>query len=188
MTASASRTPGARHQTPDVISAAFRDLHGHRLHGFALLLTLNDAELAGRLAGDALRDGTRRVGRLRHPERGAAWLRSHVVVGARKAGRMAWPHGATELVDDRLGVDSSVLKALGKLSRIERAAVIAWYVERFGRGDAETIVGRRGRRFDTLLHTARSKYVASYTSTDAPAQKDGPFVGEIRSIVARVIE
>src|ERR687895_367576 len=59
----------------EVVRAAFRELHGRRLHGFALLLTLGDRERAASLASDALAAGQLRVDELRHPERAAAWLR-----------------------------------------------------------------------------------------------------------------
>ena len=69
--------------TAEAMRAAFRELHGRRLHGFALLLTLGDRPSAARLASEALADGAMRVEELRHPERAAAWLRHRVVERAR---------------------------------------------------------------------------------------------------------
>src|SRR6187431_2709085 len=73
---------------PDVLRAAFRELHGRRLHGFALLLTLGDRPGAARLASEALAAGAMRVDELRHPERAAAWLR-HRLVDRARVGRAA---------------------------------------------------------------------------------------------------
>ena len=42
MQAAAESCSARARRTADLIRAAFRDLHGARLHGFALLVTLGD--------------------------------------------------------------------------------------------------------------------------------------------------
>src|ERR1041384_1046480 len=54
-----------------MLRAAFREAHGARLHGFALVVTLGDEQLAATLAVDALDAGVRHADALRHPERAA---------------------------------------------------------------------------------------------------------------------
>src|SRR5262245_49203152 len=106
MSASA-RAPSPERSTgaPDegALRDAFRELHGRRLHGFALLLTLGDRAEAARLASDALDAGVARVDELRHPERAAAWLRRRVVDRARVS--RAVPPDAHATAD--LGADSA---------------------------------------------------------------------------------
>src|SRR6185503_21221515 len=51
----------------ELLGAAFRDLHGPRLHGFALLLMLGDRRAAGVASGRALSAGVARAQQLRHP-------------------------------------------------------------------------------------------------------------------------
>jgi hypothetical protein len=46
------------------LEAAFRALHGSRLHGFALLVALGEAEAAERAAGEALAAGGRQAAAL----------------------------------------------------------------------------------------------------------------------------
>src|SRR5690606_20820527 len=73
--------------SPERLRAAFDELHGSRLHGFALLLTLGDRARAARLAGEALAAAEPRIDALRHPERAAAWLRAHVVRSSHRPSR-----------------------------------------------------------------------------------------------------
>ena len=70
-------------ESPEALGRAFRDVHGRHLHGFALLLLCGDAPTAAAVTVEALDAGAARVGRLRHPERAAAWLRSRVLQAAR---------------------------------------------------------------------------------------------------------
>ena len=52
------RAPAAsRGATPEMMLEAFRELHGGRLHGFALLLTAGDRHAAAWLASEALAAG-----------------------------------------------------------------------------------------------------------------------------------
>jgi hypothetical protein len=68
-------------------TADFVELHGDRLFGFAMLVTLGDRVLAGKVSAEALAKGVERISELRHPVRAAAWLRGEVTKGA---GRTAW--------------------------------------------------------------------------------------------------
>jgi len=166
----------------DVLRAAFRELHGRRLHGFALLLTLGDRPGAARLASDALAAGAMRVDELRHPERAAAWLRHRVVNRARL--QRAAQVDALVLVG--LGVDEALIGAFGSLTRLERAALIASTVERLDRRDVATIVGREGPSLDRLLRRARERLMRAYaeTTTEPP---EGPIAEHVQALARRAM-
>ena len=72
--------PPNPHTTPGVAGdarrAAFRDLHGPRLHGFALLLTLGDRRVRQHSPPRRWPPGPPGFAELSHPERAAAWLRT----------------------------------------------------------------------------------------------------------------
>ncbi|HEX5040006.1 MAG TPA: hypothetical protein VFW95_07735 [Candidatus Limnocylindria bacterium] len=160
----------------DLVREAFHELHGRRLHGFGLLLTLGDRRGASRLAGEALAAGADRAGHLRHPERAAAWLRARVVRNAGGAG-VARDH----VGDDRaaladLGADGPVIAGLAALDRTERAAVIASSIERLDTRDVATIVGREAGSLERLLSGARRRYAAAY---EAAAIDDPPLNGPL---------
>ena len=109
-------------------STDFVELHADRLFGFAMIVTLGDATLAGKLAAEALANGVDRIEQLRHPVRAAAWLRAAVRKGA---GRPAWGHrrpGDTERRDalQALGVDDLLAKPYHPVLLLER---IAWRIE-----------------------------------------------------------
>jgi len=147
----------------DDVRSAFRELHGPRLHGFALLLTLGDRRRAALLAGDAIARAGHDLSELRHPERAAAWLRGQVV-------RMAASDDRDLTVADRLaaladlGITPPALAGLSGLSRIERAGLIATAVERLDTRDVATVVGRDGDRLDALLRRARQRYLRGATA------------------------
>ena len=169
--------------------AAFRDLHGPRLHGFALLLTLGDQPLAARLAAQALAASATRTSELSHPERAAAWLRQHVVRGA--GGRL----GVADARPDRrrpaleeLGVDGVALAGLSALGVRERAALVATTVERLDRRDVAQIVGMDGTRLERLVRRARRRALrAGGVAFDDRADADGPLATRIRAIAARTM-
>jgi hypothetical protein len=171
----------------DELRLAFRDLHGSRLHGFALLLTLGDRALAARLASRALAAGVDHPGDLSHPERAAAWLRRHVLRAA--GGSAGVPPAERERSSalEALGVDGVAFSALAALAPRERAAVVASTIERLDRRDVATILDTDGTRLDRLLHRARSRAIAAgatAVSDDPPT--DGPIVSQVRAIAARV--
>ena len=172
----------------EVVRAAFHDLHGRRLHGFGLLLTLGDRSATARLVGEALAVGVDRAGHLRHPERAAAWLRARIV---RNAGRMGVARN--RVGEDRaaltdLGADPTVVAGLAALDRLERAAMIASTVERFDGRDVATIVDRDGRALERLMMRSRARYAAAYEAavTDT-VQLDGPLATRLHEIAARAM-
>jgi DNA-directed RNA polymerase specialized sigma24 family protein len=167
--------------------AAFRDLHGPRLHGFALLLTLGDASKAASLASDALYDADSMVAELRHPERAAAWLRARLTRAARTDARRLVTHRRLEALQV-LGVGETALAGLARLSRLERAAVIASTIEQMDRRDVATIVGRRGSRLEKLLHQARRHYLEGAAAAPiAPGGPPGPIRRQIATSAARTM-
>lgn len=181
-------THGDSRSPAEVAREAFRELHGRRLHGFALLLTLGDRALAAGLTADALAAAAGRTPELRHPERAAAWLRAHVVHAMPR--RHQAPSPADEgAVLDPLGVDRAVATALAALKVPERAAVVAADVERLDPRDVETVTGRRGAALERLLADSRRRYIDAYASTPSVAApgSDGLLVRRIRAVAARTM-
>lgn len=175
---------------PELVQAAFRDLHGTRLHGFALLVTLGDRARAARLAGEAIAAGAVRTSELRHPERAAAWLRRRVTRNAGRGGRRARGRSAG---DDRhaleeLGVDLAAFAGLSSLTMRQRAALVADSVERLDRGDVATIIGVGGVRLDRLIRNARARYAARVAEAlDGASARSGPTAERIQAIAARAL-
>ena len=170
MQASENRATTSVGTPPELVRAAFRDLHGARLHGFALLVTLGDRARAARLAGEAIAAGTARTSELRHPERAAAWLRRRVTR------------------NEELGADPAVFAGLSALSTRERAALVADSIERLDRGDVATIVGVDGVRLDRLIRRARQRYAAIVAAAlDDEAAVSGRTAVRIRAIAARAL-
>ena len=191
MQASTKRAPASNGAPPDLLRAAFRDLHGPRLHGFALLIALGDRATAARLATEALAAGSARTGELRHPERAAAWLRQRVT---RNAGRMGRSIGGRHVAGDGLpalelmGVEAAGFAGLSALTIRERAALVADSVERLGRHDVATVVGIDGTRLDRLIRRARSRYCATVAgSLDDAAAVAGPTATRIHAVAARAL-
>ena len=178
MTSQSSRTP------PDDVRAAFRDLHGARLHAFALLLTLGDRSMAATLASESLAAGIARLDDLRHPERAAAWLRGRVVEEAR--GPRSQDRSIAEAAISAVGADAAVLHALAALSRTERAALIASAIERLDRRDVGLIVNRSGAALDRLVRRARDRYAGAYAAPEPPAH-GGPIVSHVHEVARRAL-
>ena len=167
---------------PEDVLAAFRDVHARSLHGFALLLTLGDRPQAARLAESALAGASSRVGELRHPERAAAWLRRHVVRGAR-TGRLGRRAPAKRLAE--LGADAAMMRALASLTLRERAALLALEVERLDRRDVASVVAHDGSALEDLLRRARERYFRAFVEAAPGEVLDGPTVLRIRAIARR---
>lgn len=172
---------------PEVVRDAFGEVHGRRLHGFALLVTLGDRSLAARLAGDALADGMTRIDELRHPERAAAWLRRRVVRALPRRERpLSLPDRRAAL--EELGVDDAVIAGLAAVSARQRAAVVAADVERLDLRDVSTIVNVDPARLESLLRRARGRYLAGHAATaDATAQA-GPITELLHDIATRALQ
>jgi DNA-directed RNA polymerase specialized sigma24 family protein len=167
----------------DVVRAAFKELHGRRLHGFALLLTLGDRPAAARLASEALAAGAARIDELRHPERAAAWLRRRIVERARVGRNARADHDALT----GIGADEAAIEAMAGLDRLERAALIASSVERLDRRDVATIVGRDATALDRLLRRARERYVRVHTATATGAPGEGPIATQVHALARRAM-
>jgi hypothetical protein len=143
----------------ELLHAAFRDVHAARLHGFALLVALGDRHAAGQAASMALAAGLLRAHELRHPERAAAWLRAEVVRDLRR-GRLGPSDAAgREGVLATLGATPAACRALGTLSLLERAALVAEAVERLDPIDVETVVGKPPAAAHRILRSAREAYL-----------------------------
>ncbi len=179
-----------------LLRAAFRDLHGARLHGFALLVTLGDQKLAERLAAEALADGVRRANALRHPDRGAAWLRAHVV----RALVRRHPHGAAPSEEDRrralasLGVDATTFDALSHLDQAHRMTLVAGWIEALDPRDLEGVLRCRPAALARMLARARRQFLDAYlrAAPDVPPiTRDpaplGPLARRIRAVADRTM-
>jgi len=169
-----------------VEAAAFRELHGRRLHGFALLLVLGDRQRAAVLAGEALSAGADRVAELRHPERGAAWLRRRVA--RRAASSTGASSDAVEALAP-LGVDPATAAALATLDARTRAAVIGRIVEGFDVRDVATIVDRDGRDLARMLERGVARFATARAAAAAgPTDAEpGPIVARIHDAARRAI-
>ena len=182
-----SESPAAA--SADLLRAAFRELHGPRLHGFALLLTLGDQSAAARLAADALAAGAARVTQLSHPERAAAWLRQRVVRDAGHLRRTAITRpDRRRAALEELGVDDAAFAGLSAVDLRERAALVATAVERLDRRDVATIIGLDGTRLERLVRRASRRATSAGSSVhgERPAG-DGPLVTRIRAIARRTL-
>ncbi len=176
----------------DLLRAAFRDLHGARLHGFALLLTVGDRSRAATAAATVLASGTTRAAQLRHPERAAAWLRARLVRVLRQTSdsrRQTRAERGSVLLE--LGVPEAMMAALEGLPLDDRAAVVSASVERFSIIDVATILGRDLLATRRILQAARRRYLAATTlwTADLPAEAlpGGEIAARIEQVAARAI-
>lgn len=173
-----------------MLRAAFRDAHGARLHGFALILTLGDEQLAATLAADALDAGVRHADALRHPERAAAWLRGRVLRKAPPHARRAGPdqeERRTALA--ALGVDEASYDILQRFSVQQRATLVAGEIEGLAPLDLELVLGssassvRRGVSDIRRLFLQRRMEAARET----PSLVLGPLEERVQGIADTVL-
>ena len=145
-----------------MLRAAFRDAHGARLNGFALLVTLGDDALAASLASDALAAGTRHAAVLRHPERAAAWMRRQVLrrVPRRSNTRATPSEEERRATLAELGVDAATYEVLSALSVPQRAALIAGLVERLSPLDLELVLDTNASTVRRRLTETRRMFMA----------------------------
>lgn len=178
---------------PNLLRAAFRDLHGVRLHGFALLVSLGDRRRAARVAAEALEEGMRRSAELRHPERAAAWLRARVLRQLRRGSR---PHAGPSDRERRavlrgLGAADAVFDGLSGLRIKPRAALVASTVERFDPIDVETILDMAPGSSLRVVARARERFVATVSATVPPAEladlPGGELGDRIREVAGRAM-
>jgi hypothetical protein len=173
-----------------LLRAAFRDLQGARLHGFAMLVTLGDRPLATRLASAALADGASRAGDLRHPERAAAWLRARVLRGVgRRDRRSDLPEADRRAALAALGVNGPVYAGLARLEPAFRAALVVGEIERLEPLDVEMVLGTSGVRARRMVAAARAHYLdALATEPLTEGATRGPARGELAARVQRVAD
>lgn len=157
----------------------FVELHSDRLLGFAMLVTLGNAKLAGRLSAEALAKGVERVEQLRHPVRAAAWLRAEVT---KAAGGPAWGQQRPSEAERRdtlraLGVEPATYDALASLDVRARAAVVATSVEGFAPADVFEIAGS-----DDRVRKARKAYLTAFLAASETRGTTPPF-GDLASRV-----
>lgn len=181
-------------QDDALLAAAFRDMHGPRLHGFAILVTLGDRQAAEQAAGFALGAGAEQAAALRHPERAAAWLRERVLRGLhqrRSLGRSAPPVEARRAALAALGVDDAVYLGLASLSGDARAALVASDIERFEPIDVETILDVAPAAARHAVSEARNRYLrfatrGSVEETDAARdQPEGELAVRVQGVATR---
>jgi DNA-directed RNA polymerase specialized sigma24 family protein len=190
----ADATPSIRQAA---LQAAFRDLHGARLHGFCLLVALGDRAPAAAAASRALSAATHRLADLRHPERGAAWLRGIALRALSATGGRPREAEAVRRENLRgLGVTDAAFQALGSLSTRERAAFVASWIERFAVIDVEVILGADAAATRRIVDRARDRYLAVAESVLAnePAAANphdgappGELAGRIKAVADRAV-
>jgi hypothetical protein len=185
--------PSAELREPNLRRAAFRDLHGARLHGFALLVSLGDRPRAARAAGEALEEGAWRSAELRHPERAAAWLRARVL---RQLRRGSPPHAGPGDRERRavlrgLGAADPVYEGLAALAIMPRAALLSSTVERFDPIDVETILGLASGSSLRMVARARQRYVTAVSARVHPHElgevPGGELGDRIREVAGRAM-
>lgn len=183
-----STEPAERRASHEVMRAAFRELHGPRLHGFALLLTLGNRARAARLAGEALAEGAERAAELRHPERAAAWLRARVVHAARGPTLVGARRAASEPAEAlrQMGVDPLAYRGLSVLGLVERAALIASEIERLDPLDVATVVAASPSGAHHIATAARRRYLRTATPSAAP-RTDGPLAIRVHEAARRAM-
>jgi hypothetical protein len=160
-TRTATHQPAPSQYDDAMLAAAFRELHGARLHGFAMLVALGDQRSAERAAGFALAAGAEQAAALRHPERAAAWLRARTLRGLHE---QRWRNRSTPIEAKRaalapLGVGDAVFQGLAGLSMDARAALVASAIERFDPIDVETILHAAPAATRHAVAQARNRYL-----------------------------
>jgi len=191
-TLTATHRPAPSQYDDATLAAAFRELHGARLHGFAMLVSLGDRRSAERAAGFALAAGASQAAALRHPERAAAWLRARTL---RDLHEQRWLNRSTP-VDTRraeleaLGVGDAVYRGLAGLGMDARAALVASAIERFDPIDVETILRAAPAAARHAVAQARNRYL-QFTSrglegADAdPVEPAGEIARRVEGVATR---
>jgi hypothetical protein len=172
------------------LSAAFRDLHGSRLHGFALLVTLGDQPEAERVAAFSLAAGAHQAAALRHPERAAAWLRARTLrrLHQRRSLRRSASDEERRGALATLGVDGSVYRGLAALTVDARAALVASAVEQFDPIDVETILDATPAVARHAVAEARNRYLRAAAGAESADASDPPLESPTGELARRVQE
>jgi hypothetical protein len=163
-------------------------VHARRLHGFALILTMGERQLAARASTQALTEAIRILPELRHPERAAAWLR-HIVLNAVRKARPSTGLSSAERSRalTELGIGLTAMVGLEALSVLERAALVASDVERLSPIDVELVVGRSPNATRLLVHSARRRFVAVAMKQVDVLDLAGPVSRRIEEVAARTV-
>ncbi|HEX6129348.1 MAG TPA: hypothetical protein VF071_10035 [Candidatus Limnocylindria bacterium] len=170
-----------------VLQAAFRDLHGARLHGFALLVSLGDRHAAAAASSEALSGAGRRLSELRHPERAAAWLRARVARSLSRRGHPAEPEHERRETLRGLGVTDAAFAGLATLSPRERAVFVAAAIERLEPIDVEEVAGRDPAGASRLLNRARRRYLGgALAALDSDLAREAAWPAPPGLLAARV--
>jgi hypothetical protein len=183
------------HDDDPTLAAAFRDMHGPRLHGFAKLITLGDERAAERAAGRALEAGAERAAALRHPERAAAWLRARTLHELNRwlRGGRSIPASTRRQALAALGVDDGVYEALAPMPVRARAALVASAIERFEPIDIETILDAGPAATRRAVANARDRYLRSVrsepgqTAEERAPNPDGELARRVMAVVSRAM-
>ena len=171
-----------------MLQAAFRDLHGPRLHGYALLVTLGDRQPAAAAASEALAEAGSRLAQLRHPERAAAWLRARVARSLSRRGRPAEGERDRRETLRTLGVTDAAFAGLAALSPKERAAFVAATIERLEPIDVEEVSGRDPAGAARLVDGARRRYLAAALAAVDESQEREPAWPATSGVIAARID
>lgn len=171
-----------------LLRAAFRDVHGPSLHGFALLLTLGDRAEAARLASTVMAEGTRRAAHLRHPERAAAWLRHRMIRAYRDRRRPGVTREERLMALGAIGVDEASYEALAALSLADRAALIAGEIEQLAPIDLELVLQGSPTAVRRRVSRARLHFLELWMMFAPPiADATGPLALQISGISGRTL-
>jgi hypothetical protein len=144
------------------LRAAFRDLHGARLYGFALLVSLGDRSQAASATVTTLLEGEERADVLRHPERAAAWLRAGALRRLRRSSAGPRPRAVERRTAlEQLGAGEMSFAGLAAISLDDRAALVASTVEGFEGIDLEMILRTSPSETPRRATRARSRFLAA---------------------------
>lgn len=169
-------------------------MHGRRLHGFAILITLGDELAAERATGRALAAAVRQATEPGQPERMAAWLRARTLRDlSRWQRRKSIPTLVRRDVLASLGVDDVTFQALAAMSVRARAALVASAVERFALTDIETIMSSSPTGARRAVADARARYLrvandepGGWPDNQGPSEQ-GELATRVQAVVSRAM-
>lgn len=161
-------------------TAAVRDIHEARLHGFALLITHGDRPAAAHLANAVMEAYRSPSPTTAHPERTAAVLRADLLRRARRLRRSTIDDEERHAALGALNVDASAVEALRALGVTARAALVAADIEQFTPEDVALILNMSPAAARRAVRHARRQYIAMH-----PGPPPG-VVGPLRTRIAKV--
>lgn len=188
-----TRFPAHEQVDDSTLAEAFRSVHGPRLHGFAILVSLGAPGLATRVAGAALSAGAGQADTLRHPERAAAWLRARLLRDLHQGGVRdeSTPTVMRKSALAPMGVDDAVYEGLAVLGLEGRAALVASAVERFEEIDIATILGSSPAAARKVIARARDRYLktveAQPAASSTPTGPAGDIATRVHDVAARAM-